>query len=134
MLANLNDVMSKVTPFSQQVDELTDVLVSGVKRHNRGSLLIQMRDSSEVLGPLAKDACDIVFSRFCAGVKQWLETAARCGDVTLNTDSLTTTHLFLGLITLIRNGFRDGLDEAAKRKLSSAHVAGIVNLNKSQAA
>jgi len=54
--------------------------------------------------------------------------------LTLKTDSLTTTHLFLGLITLIRNGFRDGLDEAGICKLSSAHVAGIFKLNKSQAA
>jgi len=80
-----------------------------------------MWESSEVLGPLALDACGI-FSRFCAEVKQWLETAARCGDVTPKTDSLTTTHLFLGLITWIRNSFRDGLDEAGIRKLSSAHV------------
>ena len=108
--------------FSRQVDELTDALVAGVKRHSRGCLLIQMRDSSKVLGPLAQDACDVVFSQFCAGIKQWLESAARCGVETLKTDSLTTTHLFLGLITLIRNGFRDGLDEAGIRKLSSAHV------------
>ena len=50
--------------FSRQVDELTDALVVGVKRHSRGCLLIQMRDSSKVLGPLAQDACDVVFSQF----------------------------------------------------------------------
>ena len=134
VLANLNDIMRKPVPFSRRLDELTDALFAGVKRHSRGCLLIQMRDSSEVLGPLAQDACDSVFSRFCAEVKHWLESAARCGDITLKTDSLTTTHLFLGLITLIRNGFRDGLDEAGIRKLSSAHMAGIFQLNKSQAA
>ena len=77
----------------------------------------------------------IVFFRGSAQeVKKWLETAARRGDVILKTDSLTTTYLFLGLITLIRNGFRDGLDEAGIRKLSGAHLTGIFHLNKSQVA
>ena len=129
VLANLNDIMRRPAPFSRQLNELTNALVAGVKKHSRGCLLIQTRDSIEVLGPLAQDACDGVFARFCERVKQWLETAARCGDITLKTDSLTTTHLFLGLITLIRNGFRDGLDEAGIHKLSSAHIAGIFKLN-----
>ena len=38
---------------------------------------------------------------------------------------MTTTYLFLGLITLIRNGFRDGLNEASIRTLSGAHLAGL---------
>ena len=37
-------------------------------------------------------------------------------DVSLHTDIVTATHLFLGVITLIRNGFRDGLHEAGVRK------------------
>jgi len=94
--------------------------------------LFQMRDLSEDLGPLAQDAINGVFSRFCAEVKKWLETAARRGDVILKSDSLTTTYLFLGLITLIRNGFRDGLDEAGIRTLSSAYLAGLFQLNKTQ--
>ena len=89
-----------------------------------------MRDLSEDLGPLAQDAINGVFSRFCAEVKKWLETAAHRGDVILKTDSMTTTYLFLGLITLIRNGFRDGLDEAGIRTLSGAHLAGLFQQNK----
>ena len=132
MLANLNEIMLKPEPFSQQRDELIDALVVGLKGHRRGCLLLQMRDAGEVLGPLAQDACDGVFLRFCAEIKEWLETAASKGEVFLKTDRLTTTHLFLGLITLMRNGFRDGLDEAGIRKLSGAHLAGIFQLNKSQ--
>lgn len=134
VLANLKDIMRKPAPFLRQLDELTDALVVGMKGHNCGCLLFQMRDSNKVLGPLAQDACDAVFLRFCEGVKEWLEKAARRGYVKLKTDSLTTTHLFLGLITLIRNGFRDGLNEAGVRILSGAHLAGIFQLKKSQIA
>ena len=132
VLANLNDIIRKPAPFSRQLDELTDALIVGVKGHSRGCLLFQMRDSSEDLGPLAKDAINDVFSRFCAEVKKWLETAASRGDVILKTDSLTTTYLFLGLITLIRNGFRDGLDEPGIRTLSGVHLAGLFQQNKPQ--
>ena len=130
VLANLNGIMRKPAPFSRQLDELIDALIVGIKGHRRGCLLFQMRDLSEDLGPLAQDAINGVFSRFCAEVKKWLETTAHRGDVILKTDSMTTTYLFLGLITLIRNGFRDGLDEAGIRTLSSAHLAGLFQQNK----
>ena len=130
VLANLNDIMRKPAPFSRQLDEIMDALIAGIKGHSRGCLLFQMRDLSEDLGPLAQNAINSVFSRFRAEVKKWLETAARRGDVILKTDSLTTTYLFLGLITLIRNGFRDGLDEAGIRTLSGAHLAGLFQQNK----
>ena len=133
-LARLNDIMRRPAPFLGQLDELTDVLVVGTKRHCRGCLLFQMRDTGKALGPLAQDACDKVFSRFCAQVSEWLEKAARRGDISLNTDSLTTTHLFLGLITLIRNGFRDGLNEARIRTMARVHLAGIFQLDKSKIA
>ena len=132
VLANLRDIMRKPAPFSRRLDEFMDALIVGIKGHSRGCLLFQMRDLSEDLGPLAQDAINGVFSRFSAEVKKWLETAARRGDVILNTDSLTTTYLFLGLITLIRNGFRDGLDEPGIRTLSSAHLAGLFQQNKTQ--
>ena len=130
VLANLNGIMRKPAPFSRQLDELIDALIAGIKDHRRGCLLFQMRDLSEDLGPLAQDAINGVFSRFCAEVKKWLETAAHRGDVILKTDSMTTTYLFLGLITLIRNGFRDGLDEAGIRTLSGAHLAGLFKQHK----
>ena len=130
VLANLNSIMRKPAPFSRQLDELIDALIVGINGHRRGCLLFQMRDLSEDLGPLAQDAINGVFSRFCAEVKKWLETAAHRGDVILKTDSMTTTYLFLGLITLIRNGFRDGLDEAGIRTLSGAHLAGLFQQNK----
>lgn len=125
VLGNLNSIMRKPAPFPRQLDELIDALIEGIKGHRRGCLLFQMRDLSEDLGPLAQDATNGVFSRFCAEVKKWLETAAHRGDVILKTDSMTTTYLFLGLITLIRNGFRDGLNEASIRTLSGAHLAGL---------
>ena len=132
VLANLNDIMRKPAPFSLQLDKFIDALIFGIKGHNRGCLLFQMRDLSEDLGPLAQNAINDVFSRFCAEVKKWLETGKRRGDLILKTDSLTTTYLLLGLITLIRDGFRDGLDEAGVRTLSSAHLAGLFQLNKTQ--
>ena len=132
VLANLNDIMRKPAPFSRQLDEIMDALIAGIKGHSRGCLLFQMRDLSEDLGPLAQNAINSVFSRFRAEVKKWLETAARRGDVILKTDSLTTTYLFLGLITLIRNGFRDGLDEAGIQNLSSTHLAGLFQMKKTQ--
>ena len=125
VLGNLNSIMRKPAPFPRQLDELIDALIEGIKGHRRGCLLFQMRDLSEDLGPLAQDATNGVFSRFCAEVKKWLETKAHRGDVILKTDSMTTTYLFLGLITLIRNGFRDGLNEASIRTLSGAHLAGL---------
>ena len=130
VLANLNGIMRKPAPFSRQLDELIDALIAGIKDHRRGCLLFQMRDLSEDLGPLAQDAINGVFSRFYAEVKKWLETTAHRGDVILKTDSMTTTYLFLGLITLIRNGFRDGLDESGIRTLSGAHLAGLFQQNK----
>ena len=130
VLGNLNSIMRKPAPFPRQLDELIDALIEGIKGHRRGCLLFQMRDLSEDLGPLAQDATNGVFSRFCAEVKKWLETTAHRGDVILKTDSMTTTYLFLGLITLIRNGFRDGLDEAGIRTLSGAHLAGLFQQNK----
>ena len=133
VLANLNDIMRRPAPFSQQLDEIMDALIAGIKGHSRGCLLFQMRDLSEDLGPLAQNAINSVFSRFFAEVKKWLETAARRGDVILKTDSLTTTYLFLGLITLIRNGFRDGLDEPGIRTLSGAHLTGLFQQSKTQA-
>ena len=133
VLANLNDIMRKPAPFSRQLDEIMDALIAGIKGHSRGCLLFQMRDLSEDLGPLAQNAINSVFSRFRAEVKKWLETAARRGDVILKTDSLTTTYLFLGLITLIRNGFRDGLDEPGVRTLSGAHLTGLFQQSKTQA-
>ena len=133
VLANLNDIMRKPAPFSRQLDEIMDALIAGIKGHSRGCLLFQMRDLSEDLGPLAQNAINSVFSRFRAEVKKWLETAARRGDVILKTDSLTTTYLFLGLITLIRNGFRDGLDEPGIRTLSGAHLTGLFQQSKTQA-
>ena len=132
VLANLNDIMRKSAPFSRQLDEIMNALIAGIKGHSRGCLLFQMRDLSENLGPLAQNAIKSVFSRLCAEVKKWLETAAHRGDVILKTDSLTTTYLFLGLITLIRNGFRDGLDEPGVRTLSSAHLTGIFQQSKTQ--
>ena len=132
VLANLNDIMLKPAPFSRQLDEIMDALIAGIKGHSRGCLLFQMRDLSEDLGPIAQNAISSVFSRFCAEVKKWLETAARRGDVILKTDSLTTTYLFLGLITLIRNGFRDGLDEPGVRTLSGAHLTGLFQQSKTQ--
>ena len=132
VLANLNGIMRKPAPFSRQLDELMDALIAGIKGHSRGCLLFQMRDLSEDLGPLAQNAINSVFSRFRAEVKKWLETAARRGDVILKTDSLTTTYLFLGLITLIRNGFRDGLDEPGIRTLSGAHLTGLFQQSKTQ--
>ena len=125
VLGNLNSIMRKPAPFPRQLDELIDALIEGIKGHRRGCLLFQMRDLSEDMGPLAQDATNGVFSRFCAEVKKWLETTAHRGDVILKTDSMTTTYLFLGLITLIRNGFRDGLNEASIRTLSGAHLAGL---------
>ena len=133
VLANLNDIMRKPAPFSRQLDEILDALIAGIKGHSRGCLLFQMRDLSEDLGPLAQNAINSVFSRFRAEVKKWLETAARRGDIILKTDSLTTTYLFLGLITLIRNGFRDGLDEPGIRTLSGAHLTGLFQQSKTQA-
>ena len=132
VLANLNDIMRKPAPFSRQLDEIMDALIAGIKGHSRGCLLFQMRDLSEDLGPLAQNAINSVFSRFCAKVKKWLESAASRGDVILKTDSLTTTYLFLGLITLIRNGFRDGLDEPGIRTLSGAHLTGLFQQSKTQ--
>ena len=132
VLANLNDIMRKPAPFSRQLDEIMDALIAGIKGHSRGCLLFQMRDLSEDLGPLAQNAINSVFSRFRAEVKKWLETAVRRGDVILKTDSLTTTYLFLGLITLIRNGFRDGLDEPGIRTLSGAHLTGLFQQSKTQ--
>ena len=132
VLANLNNIMRKPAPFLRQLDEIMDALIAGIKGHSRGCLLFQMRDLSEDLGPLAQNAINSVFSRFRAEVKKWLETAARRGDVILKTDSLTTTYLFLGLITLIRNGFRDGLDEPGIRTLSGAHLAGLFQQNKTK--
>ena len=132
VLANLNDIMRKPAPFSRQLDEIMDALIAGIKGHSRGCLLFQMRDLSEDLGPLAQNAINSVFSRFRAEVKKWLETAARRGDVILKTDSLTTTYLFLGLITLIRNGFRDGLDEPGIRTLSGAHLTGLFQQSNTQ--
>ena len=132
VLANLNGIMRKPAPFSRQLDEIMDALIAGIKGHSRGCLLFQMRDLSEDLGPLAQNAINSVFSRFHAEVKKWLETAARRGDVILKTDSLTTTYLFLGLITLIRNGFRDGLDEPGIRTLSGAHLTGLFQQSKTQ--
>ena len=133
VLANLNDIMRKPAPFSRQLDEIMDALIAGIKGHSRGCLLFQMRDLSEDLGPLAQNAVNSVFLRFRAEVKKWLETAALRGDVILKTDSLTTTYLFLGLITLIRNGFRDGLDEPGIRTLSGAHLTGLFQQSKTQA-
>ena len=133
VLANLNDIMRKPAPFSRQLDEIMDALIAGIKGHSRGCLLFQMRDLSEDLGPLAQNAINSVFLRFRAEVKKWLETAAHRGDVILKTDSLTTTYLFLGLITLIRNGFRDGLDEPGIRTLSGAHLTGLFQQSKTQA-
>mgnify|MGYP001157340579 FL=1 len=132
VLANLNDIMHKPAPFPRQLDEILDALIVGMKGHSRGCLLFQMRDFREDLGPLAQDAINGVYSRFCTAIKKWLETAARRGEVILKTDSLTTTYLFLGLITLIRNGFRDGLDEAGIRTLSGVHLAGLFQLNETQ--
>ena len=132
VLANLNDIMRKPAPFSRQLDEIMDALIAGIKGHSRGCLLFQMRDLSEDLGPLAQNAVNSVFLRFRAEVKKWLETAALRGDVILKTDSLTTTYLFLGLITLIRNGFRDGLDEPGIRTLSGAHLTGLFQQSKTQ--
>ena len=132
VLANLNDIMLKPAPFSRQLDEIMDALIAGIEGHSRGCLLFQMRDLSEDLGPLAQHAINGVFSRFYAEVKKWVETAARQGDVILKTDILTTTYLFLGLITLIRNGFRDGLNEPGVRTLSGAHLAGLFQQNKTQ--
>ena len=125
--------LRKPAPFSRQLDEIMDALIAGIKEHSRGCLLFQMRDLSEDLGPLAQNAINSVFSRFRAEVKKWLETAACRGDVILKTDSLTTTYLFLGLITLIRNGFRDGLDEPGIRNLSGAHLTGLFQQSKTQA-
>ena len=132
VLANLNDIMLKPAPFSRQLDEIMDALIAGIKGRSRGCLLFQMRDLSEDLGPLAQNAVNSVFLRFRAEVKKWLETAALRGDVILKTDSLTTTYLFLGLITLIRNGFRDGLDEPGVRTLSGAHLTGLFQQSKTQ--
>tara|TARA_B100000963_G_scaffold57608_1_gene45712 strand:- start:1429 stop:2064 length:636 start_codon:yes stop_codon:yes gene_type:complete len=132
VLANLNDIMHKPAPFPRQLDEILDALIGGMKGHSRGCLLFQMRDLREDLGPLAQDAINGVYSRFCTAIKKWLETAARRGEVILKTDSLTTTYLFLGLITLIRNGFRDGLNEAGIRTLTGAHLAGLFQQNKTQ--
>ena len=132
VLANLNDIMRKPAPFSRQLDEIMDALIAGIKGRSRGCLLFQMRDLSEDLGPLAQNAVNSVFLRFRAEVKKWLETAALRGDVILKTDSLTTTYLFLGLITLIRNGFRDGLDELGIRTLSGAHLTGLFQQSKTQ--
>ena len=131
-LANLTEIMQRPATFSRQLEEMTDALILGIKGHTRGCLLFQMRDAGEALGPAAQDTCEKVFSRFCERVKEWVETAMRRGDVTLKTDSITTTHLFLGLITLIRNGFRDGLDEAGIRVLSRAHIDGFFQLNTSE--
>ena len=61
----------------------------------------------------------MVFFRGSARSQKMAGNCARRGDVILKTDSLTTTYLFLGLITLIRNGFRDGLDEAGIRTLQA---------------
>ena len=132
VLANLNDIMHKPAPFPRQLDEILDALIVGMKGHSRGCLLFQMQDLREDLGPLAQDAINGVYSRFCTAIKKWLETAARRGEVILKTDSLTTTYLFIGLITLIRNGFRDGLNEAGIRTLTGAHLAGLFQQNKTQ--
>jgi AcrR family transcriptional regulator len=133
-LATLNGIMQQPALFSHQLKHLIEAFITGAKIHSRGCLLFQMREASDSLGPVARVACDEVFKRYRKDVENWIHSAARKGHVTLNTDSLTATHLFLGLITLIRNGFRDGLDEAGVRALADAHLAGIFQLNTPQVA
>ena len=128
-LANLNDIMCQPVSFARQLNDLKVALIAGIKGHSRGCLLFQMREAESSLGPVARHACDQVFKRYSKGVKEWLKSATRKGDVTLHTDTLTATHLFLGLITLIRNGLRDGLNEASVHTLADAHLSGIFRLN-----
>ena len=131
-LANLNAIMGQPVPFSRQLKNLTEALIAGIRTHSRGCLLFQMREEGESLGPLARETCDQVFASYSKGVKDWLDAAANRNDISLHTDIVTATHLFLGVITLIRNGFRDGLHEAGVRKLTSTHISGIFQLRTPQ--
>lgn len=133
-LASLNEVMTRPGPFARQLDNLLNALVDGIASHQKGCLLFQMRENKDQLGPQANTACDEVFARYSANIKAWLEAAEARGEVSLHTGSLIATHLFFGLITLVRNGFRDGLDEAGVHSLAVAHLAGIFTLNNPVAA
>ena len=133
-LNNLNDIMLQPAPFSRQLTKVTDALIDGITTHTRGCLLFQMREMGNSLGPLARDACEQVFVRFSTSVKDWIDASARKGEVRLQTDSAIATHLFLGLITLIRNGLRDGLDDAGVRVLADAHLAGVFQPKASESA
>ena len=133
-LTKLNDIMLQPAPFTRQLAKVTDALIEGITTHSRGCLLFQMREMGNSLGPLAREACEQVFLRFSKNVKDWIDAGARKGEVRLHTESTIATHLFLGLISLIRNGLRDGLDDAGVRKLADAHLAGIFQPKISEAA
>ena len=56
------------------------------------------------------------------------------GEINLQTQARIAAHLFVGVITLIRNGLRDGLAEAEVRAMVRAHMRGIFTIADAAAA
>ena len=124
-LARLKEITAKSGPFARQIEEYIEVLISGIAGHVQGCLLFQMRENRDRLGPQARVTCDEVFARYFSDVHNWLAAAEAKQEATLPAGPVVATHLVVGLITLIRNAFRDGLDEADVRVLAAAHLRGI---------
>lgn len=133
-LAHLNEVTTRPGLFARQLEDYLNLLVTGIAGHPQGCLLFQMRAARHQLGPRTRQACDEVFARYFASIDAWLSAAADRTEIILNTDKQTAIHLFLGLITLIRDGLRDGLDEAGVRSLAATHVRGIFQVRDTAAA
>lgn len=124
-LARLNEMIKQPGPFSAQLASYLDALIDGITGHPQGCLLFQMRESQARLGPRAAATSEAVFARYVAVVEAWLARAAAKSEINLQTEARIAAHLFVGGITLIRNGFRDGLAEADVRSLVRAHMRGI---------
>lgn len=133
-LARLNAVISQPGPFSVQLAAYLDALIDGIASHPQGCLLFQMRESQARLGPRAASASEAVFARYIAAVEAWLARAAAKSEINLQADARIAAHLFVGVITLVRNGFRDGLGEADVRAMVTAHMRGIFTLSDGAAA
>ena len=133
-LARLNEVMTQPASFEVQMTAWTDILIEGIKAHQKGCLLFQMREQQHLLGPQARRTCDEVFTRYRNGVHNWLSAAVQNGEITLQTEITLATQLVLGLITLVRNGFRDGLDDNSVHMLAAAYMRAVVKLNSPAAA
>lgn len=124
-LSRLRAVSTQPGPFARQMDDYLEILINGIAGHAQGCLLFQMRENKDRLGPRARAICDEVFARYFSDVHSWLAAAAARREISLSAEPVVATHLVIGLITLMRNAFRDGLDEAGVRALAAAHLRGI---------